>query len=169
MDSPETIYLLRHAIAVARGTADYPGDDRPLTPSGISKMKRNAAGMLALGLGFGAVLHSPLARSRDTARIVINVLGLACPVAATDALLPDADPAEILREIPGTKTGSILLVGHEPHLGSLIAALLGAADPPVILRKGGLAKISVGAIAAGSGRVEWILTPRQLRMLGERG
>jgi phosphohistidine phosphatase len=163
-----TIYLLRHAIAVPRGTEEYPGDDRPLTPEGVAKMEKNAAGMLGLGLEFDAIIHSPLSRARDTARIVRKAMKPGCPVSSSDALLPDADPAGILAELSGDeRRNSVLLVGHEPHLGLLGAGLLGSRDPSVILRKGGLARIDADEPAHGAGRLIWMLTPRQLRMIGE--
>ena len=163
------IYLLRHAIAVPRGDKQYPGDDRPLTPDGVEKMKRNTAGMLALGLEFDAVLHSRLRRSRDTARIVKKAMDLRCPLSSTDALLPGADPGEVLREIAGSKAlRSVLLVGHEPHLGMLASALIGSQVSSVIFKKGGIARIDAGKPAPGSGRLAWLLTPRQLRMMGTR-
>src|SRR6185503_7772383 len=105
------IYLLRHAIAEPRGEKEYPRDDRPLTARGIEKMKMNAAGIDALRLGIDAVLHSPLTRSKDTARIVRRATGLSCPLTVTDALLPGADPPEILRSLAGMgPDDSVLLV-----------------------------------------------------------
>ncbi len=163
-----TIYLLRHAIAVLRGTEEYPGDDRPLTPEGVAKMQKNAAGMLGLGLEFDAVIHSPLSRARDTARIVRKAMKPACRVVSSDALLPDADPARILAELAGGGSPrSVLLVGHEPHLGLLGGELLGSPGPSVVLRKGGLARIDADEPVPGAGRLVWMLTPRQLRMIGE--
>lgn len=125
--------------------------------------------MLALGLEFDALLHSPLARSRDTALIVGKALDTRCPIIVTDALLPGADPAEVLGELGTMQARSVLLVGHEPHLGLLGARLLGTAHPPVILRKGGLAKIEDGTALPGTARLAWLLTPRQLRLIGNRG
>ena len=91
-----------------------------------------------------------------------------CPVIASDALLPDADPAGILAEMAGAeRRDPVLLVGHEPHLGLLGARLLGSTGPRVVLRKGGLARIDADEPAPGAGRLIWMLTPRQLRMIGE--
>lgn len=160
------IYLVRHAIAVARGTKHYPGDDRPLTPRGVARMKRNAQGIRRLRLKPDSLLHSPLLRARDTAAILVRALDDAPAPTETDELLPDADPAGILALIRRARLGpNVMLVGHEPHLGLLAALLTGSAGPPLLFRKGGMARIDAGEPSPGAGRLVWLLTPRLLRTL----
>jgi phosphohistidine phosphatase SixA len=63
------------------------------------------------------------------------------------------------------------LVGHLPSLEYLVAALLGGDAPvKVRLRKAGVCAIDFDTSpAAGAGRLEWLLQPRQLRLLGKNG
>ena len=50
------LYILRHAIALPRGTPGIKDEDRPLTKDGKRKMKAVAGGMRALGLDPAAFL-----------------------------------------------------------------------------------------------------------------
>jgi len=61
---------------------------------------------------------------------------------------------------------SVLLVGHEPQLSTIGAILLsGDSELDLDLKKGGLFKLELATIEAGEARLEWCLTPRQLRQL----
>jgi phosphohistidine phosphatase SixA len=66
----------------------------------------------------------------------------------------------------------LLLIGHEPLLSRTIASLLcGNAEKgfEVAVRKGSLCRIELNAISAPEpGILHWLLTPKQLRLLGER-
>ena len=66
-----------------------------------------------------------------------------------------------------TKRGSLALVGHEPGLGELAAALLGLRGT-LTFKKGGAMLIDVSLLPppAGSGELVWMVTPRILRGLG---
>lgn len=162
------LYFLRHAIAVARGSAGYPDDDRPLTDEGIAKMRQAAKGIARLVDDFDLIAASPLRRAHTTAEIVIGELNRGS-VSTCDALLPGADPDALwsfLREHRNKKR--ILLVGHEPHLSKTASLLLGSARPLMEFRKGGMCRIDLEALPPrGHGILLWHLTPKQLRQLAE--
>ena len=62
------LYILRHGIAVERGTPGYAKDaDRPLTLEGERKLQLIAQAMKALDLAFDLILSSPYLRARQTA------------------------------------------------------------------------------------------------------
>jgi phosphohistidine phosphatase len=162
------LYLLRHAIAVERGTAGYAHDgDRPLTAEGERKMREAAAGMRKLDLVFDRVISSPYLRARRTAEIVVEVFG--GTVEFSDALTPDGDPSALLRRLHAlsAKETAILLVGHEPYMSRLLSMVLtGTGALQLTLKKGGLCKVVSAEPAFGrSATLEWLLTPRQLRQL----
>jgi phosphohistidine phosphatase len=163
------LYILRHAIAIERGTAGYKDGDRPLTPDGEKKMRRAAEGMKNMGLSFDVILTSPYQRAKHTAEIVAEVFDLQDTLAITTALTPEGDPGELVAELSRhfKSADSILLVGHEPYLSSLIATLLvGDERLSLIMKKGGLCKLTIHALKYGRCAVlEWLLTPRQLRMM----
>ena len=164
------LYLLRHAIAVERGTKGFSDDSRrPLTGEGIEKMRRIAKGMHRLDLEFDLILSSPYLRARQTAGIVVAEFDVEAKLkfsenltsAATEALV-----AELNKTYHDRK--NILLVGHEPYLSGLISTLLtGHPHTPIMLKKGGLCQLTIKALRHGCcAQLDWLLTPRQLRLLG---
>jgi len=66
------LYIVRHAIALPRGTPQIEDDDRALTEEGIAKMQQAAEGLRGLGYIPELILSSPLLRARQTARIVLE-------------------------------------------------------------------------------------------------
>jgi phosphohistidine phosphatase len=161
------LYLVRHAIAEERGDA-WPDDRlRPLSAEGIARMKRQAKGLVAVGATFDQILSSPLVRARQTAEILADAYPAAPRIADWPALEPDRRPREALtglREF--ARRTSLALVGHEPHIGELLALLLGVRHA-VPFKKGSVALVEVALLPPppGSGELLWFLTPRILRRL----
>src|SRR5436190_13102255 len=116
------IYILRHGIAVDRGTPGYKKDsDRPLTKEGEEKMRDIAEAILAMGLRFDLILSSPYVRASQTAKIVARELDK--EVTYNDLLIPGGNALELIREINDEKPQQLLLVGHEPDLSRLASVL----------------------------------------------
>jgi phosphohistidine phosphatase len=159
------LYILRHAIAVPRGTPEYKDEDRPLTKDGIRKMKAVAQGMRKLGLEFGSLLSSPYLRARQTAEIVGKVFKL--EVRLCEPLIPSIDHRVLIARLVKVREDNILLVGHEPHLSELVSVLVsGNTDSQLELKKGGLCKLRSDHLVYGRCAVlEWVLTPAQLRKI----
>src|SRR3954449_8982750 len=87
------LYLIRHGIAAERGK-DWPDDSkRPLTPAGISRLRKAARGLTALEIGFDQIVTSPLVRTRQTAEVFSEELKSKPPIATSDALAPAGTPA----------------------------------------------------------------------------
>ena len=160
------IYILRHGIAVDRGTPGYKKDgDRPLTEDGIEKIRQVAEAMLAMELKFDLILSSPYVRAAETAKIVAGELDE--EVTFTNFLLPEGNPLELIREINDNKPQSVLLVGHEPDLSRLMSLLIsGDSEAAIELKKGGLSKLTAEKLMFGQcATLHWLLTPKQLRSL----
>lgn len=160
------IYILRHGIAVERGSPGYKKDsDRPLTKEGEERMHRIAEAMLGMELRFDRILSSPYARAEHTARIVAAELDE--DVTFTDFLKPDGSALELIAEINNEKPQRVLLVGHEPDLSRLISVLVtGGAEAAIELKKGGLCKLTSEKLTFGQcATLNWLLAPRQLRSL----
>ncbi len=71
------------------------------------------------------VLTSPLTRCVQTAQILIQAIGYEGPMRSHRALLPDGPVGAIdalLRE--NSEESELLLVGHQPSMGSISAHLL---------------------------------------------
>jgi phosphohistidine phosphatase len=160
------IYILRHGIAVERGTPGNKKDsDRPLTPEGEQKMHQIAEAILAMELKFDVILSSPYKRAEQTATIVAGELDE--EVTFTDLLEPDGNALELIAEINDEKPQRVLLVGHEPYLSQLISVLTtGGSDAAIELKKGGLCKLTTDKLTFGRcATLHWLLTPKLLREL----
>jgi phosphohistidine phosphatase len=158
------LFILRHAVAVECGTPGYRRDrDRPLTPEGEKKMRRIAKGLQALDV----ILSSPFVRAKRTAEIVAELFQAEDHLVFTDALAVGGDHCVLIKELQShfSKSRSILLVGHEPSLSTLISILLGGdSQLPITLKKGGVCKLSVDTLTDGRcATLEWLLTPNVLR------
>jgi phosphohistidine phosphatase len=169
MPGPLHLYLVRHAIAEARGPA-WPDDAlRPLTADGIRRWRRQAAGLAALEARPDVILTSPFARARQTADLLAAAFAKKPKVVELPALQPGVKARDVLRALEGEAArASIALVGHEPGLGELAALLVGFKTAPEF-KKGGVARIDVAILPppAGSGVLHWWLTPKILRVLGK--
>jgi phosphohistidine phosphatase len=163
------LYLVRHAIAEERGS-DWPDDSkRPLSDDGVKRWRRQAAGLVALDARPDLILTSPFTRARQTADFLAAAWPKPPKVVELDALRADARPREVLKGLEAyAKHAGLALVGHEPHLGELAALLVGFKTPQPF-RKGGVARIDVSILPppAGSGSLQWWLTPRVLRALAK--
>jgi len=160
------LYVLRHGIAVERGTPGYKKDgDRPLTPEGEDRMHQIADAMRGMDLKFDLILSSPFARAEQTANIVAGELDE--EVTFTKYLEPGGNALELIGEINDEKPQRVLLVGHEPDLSSFISVLItGGSEATIDLKKGGLGKLTTDKLVFGQcATLNWLLTPKQLRQL----
>ena len=165
------LYVLRHGIAEDRDYHKFPDDrDRPLTHKGIRRLERQVKGMNAVNLTPGLAITSPLVRAVQTAEIVLEGLERTCPLVVSEALAPSADPHDILEVIAESHVSlaSVMVVGHEPHLSSLVSLVSsGSFEAAIRMRKGSLCKLRVPDFnLQPCGQIEWLLTPRQMIRLG---
>jgi phosphohistidine phosphatase len=164
------LYILRHAIAVARGTEGARQDsDRPLTDKGASKLRRVVRGMNALGLSFDLILTSPYLRARQTAEIVAQAMDAEEKLERSRHLAPDGDPRALIAEIASRSaaSASILVVGHEPSLSQLISVLVSGDERTLLtMKKAGLCKLVAQTLRYGRcASLEWLLAPAQLERI----
>jgi phosphohistidine phosphatase len=162
------IYLLRHAIAVPRGSAEYPNDDRPLTETGIRKITQEAKSLSLIIQPPAAILTSPLSRAAETAKIFASALSVERKVQICHELLPGSSLKKLMRHLVRHKNlSSILLVGHEPDLGCFASSLLGSTTSILEFKKGSIACIEIDCLPPRTtGRLLWLLAPGQARALG---
>ena len=166
MPGPYELYLIRHGIAEEQGDA-WPDDSkRPLTEEGMSRLRKGARGLAALGVSFDVVLTSPLVRTKQTADIVAAAFEPRPPIVTADALAPGGSVPTVLVDLEKqSRRKRIALVGHEPGIGELAARLAGSRHP-FEFKKGAVCRIDVEVLPpAGPGALRWFLTPKILRMI----
>jgi phosphohistidine phosphatase len=159
------VYFLRHGVAVEPGEWNGRDFDRPLTPGGIARMKREAKTIAGLSLDLDAVVTSPLLRARQTAQIVAERLGLSERLVEDQRLGGEFDLvalAAILAAHAGAR--AVLLVGHEPTFSATVGRLVGGAS--VEVKKGALAGVALAGADSTRGTLICLIPPR---VLGARG
>jgi phosphohistidine phosphatase len=158
------LYLIRHGVAAERGD-DYPDDSkRPLTNAGISRLRKEAKALDALGVGFDHIITSPLVRTKQTADVFAETMKSKPSVSQSDALAPAGTSAAVIQELAKhMRKGRIAVVGHEPNIGELAARLIGA-RMPMEFKKGAICRIDFEVFPPkGAGQLRWFVTPRMLR------
>jgi phosphohistidine phosphatase len=158
------LYLIRHGIAAERGD-EYPDDSkRPLTSGGITRLRKEAKALDALGVAFDHIITSPLVRTRQTADVFAETLKSKPSVSSSDALAPAGTPAAVIQDLTKhARKARVALVGHEPNIGELAARLIGA-RLPMEFKKGAICRIDFETLPPkGLGQLRWFITPKMLR------
>jgi phosphohistidine phosphatase len=167
------IYIVRHAIAADEATSDYPSDsERPLTDKGRKKMRQIAKALRHLGVEFDLILSSPYVRACETAEILADVFKMKDKLVFSDNLIPLGNPDLLIGEINEKHAvDSLAIVGHEPHLSSLVGLLTSENSKiEITLKKGGVCHLSADDLHHQDHRatLEWLLTPGILMEISNR-
>ena len=114
---------MRHGPAEdqARSGRDF---DRRLTPSGRTRTELVARELAKNDERPKRILSSPLARTIETAEVVIATLALDLLPESREELAPGGDSLALLRELAEQGARRVMLVGHEPDVSGLTASLL---------------------------------------------
>lgn len=164
------LLIVRHADAgdpKQFGAATHTADLRPLSNKGRKQMRTAALALRELVPSCDTIASSPLKRAVQTAELLCAAYGLESPQ-TTEALVPGAALAEF--EQWATQFGDtecIAIVGHEPHLSTLVTWLMTATQGSrIAMKKGSACFLEFnGPVRAGSGTLRWLLTPRLLDAL----
>jgi phosphohistidine phosphatase len=165
------VLIIRHGPAGDSAAWEAEGRDdrlRPLTAAGKKEMRKAAAGLSTLVRDVQLLATSPLARAVQTAEIV--AAEYECEVVPLEALEPDHDTEDVVGWLRKQQSDlTVGLVGHEPQLSTLVGYLLtGKRASFLHLKKGGACLLEMTApLQLCGGALEWLLTPRALRRLGE--
>lgn len=149
------LHLLRHAEAEAHRPDDF---SRSLTEKGSKQARRIGCFMKEQCIRPDVILTSPVVRARQTAEIVVKLLGNTALTEAPWAacgMTPDA----ALAELSGfAKLDSVMIVGHEPDLGFLITSLIGLGRSESIqIAKATLVGVNLPRLQFGSGMLRYLL------------
>lgn len=125
------LYLVRHAHAVPESE----NKQRPLSDRGCAQVRALTAFFRNNNQFTPAfVWHSPLARARQTAELLLNGLSSEAAMVEIPGLLPDDKPTTVAERINAIATAiHVAVVGHQPHLSALAAVLLENNTAPEIV------------------------------------
>ena len=160
------LYILRHGEAGKRLQSGSKDADRPLTVTGRKEVEKVAESLSDLGLKIDIIASSPLERALQTAEIVAKEFKLKRKVELWDELKPEGSTNNLYKRLSQQKReSSVLLVGHEPYLSTVISELIfDGAKGRIVLKKSGLAKITITSFQPkAEGELRWLLTPRHLK------
>jgi phosphohistidine phosphatase len=155
------IYILRHGVAEEPQTGQ-PDTDRALTADGRKKLRIVLRAAGSAGVAPSLILTSPYKRALQTAQLAAEILEYKGELLRTKALEPGSSPKTVWDEIRVHKDkAQILLAGHEPLFGRLMAYLLGSPNLQVDFKKGAIACIEVERFPAEPhGVLRWMLTSK---------
>ncbi len=166
------LLVVRHADAGDAnefGQTGQPDDLRPLSDKGRRQMQRAAAALRGIGPKCDRVFSSPLKRAVETAEILCAGYGLPAPE-TTRALIPGAHLRDFERWAADFgESQCVAIVGHEPHLSSLVTWLMtGTNESRIVMKKGAACLLEfAGPARAGEGELRWLLGPRELDLMAE--
>ncbi|MCB0354816.1 MAG: histidine phosphatase family protein [Bdellovibrionales bacterium] len=163
--------MVRHAIAEDRmvwAQSGKPDGERPLTDSGLLKMKKAAEGLSIILEPPECILTSPLRRAYQTAECLKEVFPLARFV-SEEKLASGASTVRELLEVfleHGRRYSRVVAVFHEPECSLVSAALVDSENRESFQFKKGAAACfdEVGSAAV----LRWYLPPKVLRNLSPK-
>src|SRR6266850_5206677 len=161
------LYVVEHGIAVEGGEG-IPDEWRPLTDKGRRRFQKTARAFGKLGRKLDLILTSPLVRAVQTAEILAGETEPG-EVAVLPELDPKFDVAAVRSAIAARagKAEAVAIVGHEPQLSSVLAALSGVSQAEIDLENGIIVRVDVSTLTDGaSADPRWWLKPKGTRKKG---
>jgi len=158
------IYLMQHGPALPKEQDPEEG----LSPEGEVRIHTSGQALKKMGIAFDAVLSSPKKRSRQTAAIVAGEVGFPVErIAETKkvkAMAPPEETVQALSELSGAER--VLVAGHLPSVAEVASFLLTEGSKAAVeFKMGGCCRIDVEHLPTHSGRLQWYLTPAQLKLI----
>lgn len=140
------LWLLRHGEAEPHARTDA---QRELTRHGRKQVMRSAVQLM--GRPLTAILASPYVRTQQSAQLLRETLGLGLEIISVPWLTPDADWAEVVRQLDAYSDQEIVLVTHQPLVGDLGGMLVhGHRQAPLPMQTASLAQLDGEFVLAGA-------------------
>ncbi|MGZ5550839.1 MAG: SixA phosphatase family protein [Nitrososphaeraceae archaeon] len=169
------LFILRHG-ETPKGLSRSGGLNRPLTYTGTAEIKSIADSIKKLRIKIDLILTSPLSSCKQTGDIINDLFKKRIPIIICNDLKPEGKLLDFYNKISKYKdTSTILIVGHEPYLSSMINDIISNNDTDrnyntnhnnIILKKAGLSRIKItSTVPRLKGELRWLLAPRILKKL----
>ena len=162
------LFVLRHGEAGKPLIPPAQDFQRTLTQIGIKKVKDVGDSLKEWKVNLDKILTSPLKRSLETASIIAKVLNMEDRLEKCESLGPEGNRSDLYKILSRMKRQStVMIVGHEPYLSTLIGEVIsGNPNSHISLKKGGLAKLEIQTFfPKASGELKWLLTPKQIKKI----
>lgn len=165
---PLILLLVRHAEAAGVGGAIRSDEERPLTARGIEDATAVGRALARLEHQEPMIVTSPLLRAVQTGKHIEEGMGSVVHRSTSRFLAPGISERDVYHELGVLhKAGqqSVLLVGHQPDIGSFLSFLVcGGVPASVSMPPGTVARLSVKASGLHPEAVlHWLLPPSAAR------
>lgn len=160
------VYVMRHAEAVD-GNDNLRDEWRYLTEKGRAVAKKLSGSIAKNGPRPRLTITSPLTRAVQTAEIAARNACRKNVVVANELLLPGGDVDKLVVHLKTVKnTACIMLVGHEPQLGMVVASLLDCREKHIALKKSACVALKLSLEKAGKpAAFLWYRAPGKKRII----
>lgn len=151
------LFILRHGDAAHVARSDQ---ERCLTACGQEEAHSTLTQCQA---DLAAVMHmlvSPYVRAQQTAQIAAKYLPPAAVTQTCELLVPEANPQKLIDYLQylqqQKQLSSVLLVSHQPLVGTLLNKLCGFEVGRYSMGTSALAAVKTDVLAAGLGQLQWL-------------
>ncbi len=148
------VYLARHGNATSSG-AD---PSRPLSERGRREAEKLADFVAKTGITVQETWHSPKARARETAEILLARGGLKGPLRERPGLLPEDPVGPVANELSAVE-GDVCVVGHLPFMAYLAAEMTSSGSAGTEFVFSTCTMLCLERIEPGAWAVRWLVSP----------
>ena len=143
---------MRHGTAENATRSDF---SRQLSDKGIEGVKQSAVRLRERNVQPLKVIASPLSRAQQTAKIMVEELGIEQAILTIDEISPAGDPKTVIESIEEFVCFELcLLVSHQPFVSTFIRYLTGA---EAYMDTATVACINAETLALNCGDLEWLI------------
>jgi phosphohistidine phosphatase len=151
---------MRHAEALFHRGHDA---ERALSVQGLEQARQAGAWLGKNVPAMAVVCYSPYLRARQTADELCRFLESPRQI-QLGALVPEAQPAALLRELEALASDTLLCVSHQPLVGNVRNLLVeGAVGSGYAFSPAAVALIECEFLAPGGGRMQWLRSPGEFQ------
>lgn len=147
-------FILRHGEAQLFADTDA---ERALTSIGYQQTVDILTASQAELECVTGIVASPYIRAQQTAALAAELLSL--PVETSPLLVPEADWMQVADLLESRTDETLLLVSHQPLVGTLVNWFCGLAPGRHIMGTSALACIDAEVVAAACGELRWLRQP----------
>lgn len=158
------LILARHGEAEEQSITGS-DSDRELTPQGKTDIQKMARFIQLSSLKVTHIYHSPYVRTRQTAEIFAQELGILELLESCDELAPGNVCEDILYKIKNfSNSEAILIVSHNPGIAHFAAHLIqdNTLAPHLPFQPGTTIAINVARERFQKGQIIWMISPNDL-------